>query len=393
MNESLSEVTEIHRRGRGFTSRSEGVHSLNPNIDMNVKKTTNSNTITNLSTTIESNETITNTKHTKDIIINASNTKINTESPPKRRTSIDFDEERLAASKRISVSVSSNRQSSRSRSRDRLRPIDSRYSSVDSKRNSSLIRDEVKREHSSSRGRSTSIRRDTPIDDNPSRSISRTAVTTDLLESIRAKVSVENNANVSDVTNSTKIIGQNPPNANTRLSDDQLMMLMGAPVNLGATPSLGLCGSSKAAATSGPNGTTGHAPDGFDTSMHAGGSKPTEAAAIAAANSVLNTAASAGRTGMPLLGMQSAITTLQMPHGVGGNVTIGAVPSAACALLGQAGVMGLLASITPTRILAILNALTDDDYANDESMFCIGFFSSSSSFFLFFNFFIAYIEY
>jgi hypothetical protein len=92
--------------------------------------------------------------------------------------------------------------------------------------------------------------------------------------------------------------------------------------------------------------------------------KAADVAINAAAAAALTTAAAAARSGMPLLGLQSSTTSLPAPHGAGGNVVLGAVPAAACGLLGPSGMMGLLASIEPTRILVIHNALSDDDLAN-----------------------------
>ncbi len=95
-------------------------------------------------------------------------------------------------------------------------------------------------------------------------------------------------------------------------------------------------------------------------------SRPASAAsaAEAAAAAALATAEAAARSGAPLLGLQSTTTSVPMPHGQGGSVILGAVPAAAAALLGPAGIMGLLASVSPTRVLAVLNAVGDADLAD-----------------------------
>lgn len=59
----------------------------------------------------------------------------------------------------------------------------------------------------------------------------------------------------------------------------------------------------------------------------------------------------------------SSSTTVPAPGGV--NVNVGPNPAAAAGLLGPGGIVMLLSSITPTRVLVLLNAVTDVELRDD----------------------------
>lgn len=53
------------------------------------------------------------------------------------------------------------------------------------------------------------------------------------------------------------------------------------------------------------------------------------------------------------------MATYAMPNGVSGTLNVGATAAAAAGLIGANGIMAVLAAVEPTRILVLLNALSD----------------------------------
>ena len=69
----------------------------------------------------------------------------------------------------------------------------------------------------------------------------------------------------------------------------------------------------------------------------------------------------------PLLGAAGSPDKVPGPAGIG-LMSIGSFPAAACGLTPPGGLLSLLASIVPTRVLVLLNALGDDDLASAASV-------------------------
>jgi hypothetical protein len=61
-----------------------------------------------------------------------------------------------------------------------------------------------------------------------------------------------------------------------------------------------------------------------------------------------------------------ATTSLQSPAGV--TVNIGPLPASAAGLLGPGGIVSLLAAVRPTRLLVLLNALSDKDFPSTVAL-------------------------
>lgn len=66
-------------------------------------------------------------------------------------------------------------------------------------------------------------------------------------------------------------------------------------------------------------------------------------------------------TSLPFLGVGGTMGTYPMPSGVTGTLNVGATPAAAAGLLGAGGIMAVLAAVEPTRVLVLLNAVSDAD--------------------------------
>jgi hypothetical protein len=64
---------------------------------------------------------------------------------------------------------------------------------------------------------------------------------------------------------------------------------------------------------------------------------------------------------LPLLGVSGTPGTYPVPSGLSGSLNIGSSPAAAAGLLGAGGIMAVLAAVNPTRVLVLLNALSDAD--------------------------------